>query len=59
MKYLWPKWVYRAKKIQRSFLNGASQYAHGDLLIRNLIYIVALSADPLLTGLASTATRIT
>ena len=33
------------KNWQQFFLNGASQYAHGDLCIRNAIHVVALSAD--------------
>ena len=31
-------------------LYGTPEYAHGDLRVRNLIHVVALSADPLLIG---------
>ena len=45
MRYLSRKWVYRAKNFGRSFLNGASQYAHGDFCVCYAIYVVALSTN--------------
>ena len=59
MKYLWPEWVYGPKKYSAVFLNGTSQYAHGDLCVCYAIHVVALSTDLLLSGSASTATCIT
>jgi len=45
LQFSQPKWVYRAKKLGAVFLNGTSQYAHGDLCVRDAIYVVALSSD--------------